>query len=242
MRTKDEIAEIARRNGRKSKGPKTAEGKARVGKNNLKNGSRSKVYTHFVIAHSAVLCNEDRQAFYRILEDFVAELKPMSPVALGFVRAIAEDQWKINRLDALETATLTREIQRKIDSFVPIFPELGDALQTLDAADAIAARPAVINLIRRLRREYRASRRDNYNLLVDFLKRFPAPAERPQSIEGERNWAARGNQANSDGQSDGQSNGQSNGQSDGQSDGQSNGQPDGQTDGQTQHGKHPKAA
>jgi hypothetical protein len=188
MKSKAEIAEIARQNGRKSKGPITAAGKSRVAKNGIRTGATvSAKNAAFVPPHCAVLMAEDRKAFFDILAQHIIEFRPAGPTATSFVRAAAVDQWRLNRLDALESAIISPESTRKLHSFIPIFPGIADLLDSFHAGPAVSIRPSVLKLIRRLRREYRASRGQNYTLLANFLKRFPAPAVRPQSIAGERN-------------------------------------------------------
>ena len=66
----EERARIARENGAKSRGPVTPEGKAASSRNAIKTGEHANsksVYT----PHPSVLTNEDRQGFFRLVDDLI---------------------------------------------------------------------------------------------------------------------------------------------------------------------------
>jgi len=73
---KEVKAQIARENWSKSKGPTTGSGKDRARANALKHGRRTTILAHFAQPHSAVFCNEDPQAFFRLFADLFAACQP----------------------------------------------------------------------------------------------------------------------------------------------------------------------
>ena len=79
-----------RRNAKKSKGPKTPEGKERTRFNGLIHGLR---------AESAVLPGEDQGKFDQLLEKFSAVWKPRDHMEKSLVEQIAVNQWKLARID-----------------------------------------------------------------------------------------------------------------------------------------------
>ena len=96
-------ARISRENGAKSKGPKTEAGKAKTAANAVKTGEHVEKLTQFLPPHQAVLCNEDRPQYYRMLKQFIEIYHPANQIALAAVRDIAIAQWQIERLHACVT-------------------------------------------------------------------------------------------------------------------------------------------
>jgi hypothetical protein len=94
----------ARRNGRLSKGPVTAAGKARSSRNALKHGMHS----------SAVVLNNERGDIYdEVLAGYLAEYKPANRREHDLVEAIVEARWRLNRILTIETAALDYEIDKQ---------------------------------------------------------------------------------------------------------------------------------
>jgi hypothetical protein len=96
--SKKERAQIARENGAKSKGPKTEQGKAKVGANAVKTGEHVDKLAHFLPPHQAVLCNEDRPQYFQLLKQLIEIYQPANQLALSAVRDIAIARWQIERL------------------------------------------------------------------------------------------------------------------------------------------------
>ena len=76
--TPEERAEIARKNGAKSKGPTTPEGKAKVSRNGIKTGEYAETLSNFVPPDCAILCNEERQAFFELMDALLETYQPKS--------------------------------------------------------------------------------------------------------------------------------------------------------------------
>jgi hypothetical protein len=91
-------AEASRKNGAKSRGPKTAEGKARSAQNALKHGMRAQKYV--------VLPQEDAGEFEALETAILAELAPVGPLQRLFARRIAVAAWRLERADRLEAEVL----------------------------------------------------------------------------------------------------------------------------------------
>jgi hypothetical protein len=86
-------AEASRRNGAKSRGPKTAEGKARAAQNALKHGLRAQKYV--------VLPEEDAAEFAGLEAALIEELAPVGALQAVLARRIAVAAWRLARADRL---------------------------------------------------------------------------------------------------------------------------------------------
>ena len=93
-----------RNNAKKSTGPHTEEGKARVAKNALKHG---------LLARDTVLPGEDPADFDRQLSALEADIQPANSLEFELVRQIADAQWRMRRLTRLETGFLAAALADK---------------------------------------------------------------------------------------------------------------------------------
>src|SRR5262245_42517817 len=121
--TAEERAEISRRNGRKSCGPCTHDGKERSKFNALKHGLDAK---------TPVLPGEDPEAYRRRIAAWTADFRPRNQAEFFLVEQAARVSWQIERADRAEAARLTEAIQnaaaeqaRRVDAEVA---ELGRRL------------------------------------------------------------------------------------------------------------------
>lgn len=92
MATERQIA-ANRANSKKSTGPRTPEGKARA----RLNASR-----HLLTGQVHLLPDPERAAHNAFCEPFIAALNPANPVELQLARRIATDNWRLNRMTAIE--------------------------------------------------------------------------------------------------------------------------------------------
>ena len=91
-------AAASRRNGAKSRGPKTPDGKARSAQNALKHGMRAQKYV--------VLPQEDAAAFAALETAIVAELAPEGVLQTLLARRVAVAAWRLERADRMEAEVL----------------------------------------------------------------------------------------------------------------------------------------
>jgi hypothetical protein len=88
-------AEASRRNGAKSRGPKTEDGKARSAQNALRHGLCALKYL--------VLPDESAAEFHALQEALMAELAPVGALQLVLARRVAVAAWRLARADRMET-------------------------------------------------------------------------------------------------------------------------------------------
>jgi hypothetical protein len=87
--------EASRKNGARSRGPNTAEGKARAAQNALKHGMRAQKYL--------VLPDEDAAEFGGLEAALVEELAPVGALQAVLARRVAVAAWRLARADRIET-------------------------------------------------------------------------------------------------------------------------------------------
>jgi hypothetical protein len=87
-------AAASRKNGARSRGPKTPAGKARASRNALKHGLRSENWV--------VLPTEDWDEFEKLERALVDELAPQGPLQSVLARRVARAAWRLMRADRLE--------------------------------------------------------------------------------------------------------------------------------------------
>ncbi len=93
-----------RENAKKSTGPRTEEGKARVSLNALKHG---------LLARDAVLPSEDPAELDRQLRELERDLRPENSLEFELVRQVADAQWRMRRLVRIETAFLSATLDEQ---------------------------------------------------------------------------------------------------------------------------------
>jgi hypothetical protein len=87
-------AAASRKNGAKSRGPRTEEGKAKSAQNALRHGLRAQKYL--------VLPEEDAAEFAALEAALVAELAPVGALQTVLARRVAVAAWRLARADRLE--------------------------------------------------------------------------------------------------------------------------------------------
>jgi hypothetical protein len=106
MRTQKQI-EASRRNGARSKGPATPEGKSRSSRNATRHG---------LDGGAIVLSNEDVHAYRRLLDDYILEWQPATRGEHDLVRDLVNARWRLDRVLTFETSALDLEMDRQRDS------------------------------------------------------------------------------------------------------------------------------
>jgi hypothetical protein len=95
-------AEASRRNGAKSKGPRTAEGKARSAQNALKHGLRAETFV--------VVGDEDPQQFAALEAALSRELAPEGALQTLLVGRIVRAAWRLERAERIEAELFARHM------------------------------------------------------------------------------------------------------------------------------------
>jgi hypothetical protein len=99
--TSNARAEASRRNGAKSRGPRTPEGKARSAQNALKHGLRAQRFV--------VLALEDAAGFEALEAALIEELAPVGALQSVLAQRIAVAAWRLARADRIEAEMLANQ-------------------------------------------------------------------------------------------------------------------------------------
>ncbi len=110
MTTSEKQIEANRKNGKKSNGPKTPQGKIIASKNSTRHG----LYSKDIIINSPRL-KENREEYDSLLESLTDELKPATAFQHCLVQKIANCLWRSRRAITAETA----EINNRLDDIDP---------------------------------------------------------------------------------------------------------------------------
>jgi hypothetical protein len=147
--TPEERAEIARKNGAKSKGPTTPEGKAKVSRNGIKTGEYAETLSNFVPPDCAILCNEERQAFFELMDALLATYQPVNDEARLLVRQMAIARWQIERLNTCITVHWNLAVIEASGKPLTVVPELGELQTMARASVAVNTGSAIVEKLNR---------------------------------------------------------------------------------------------
>jgi hypothetical protein len=94
----------SRANGAKSRGPVTPEGRAR---------SNAAGLTHGLTSGQLVLEGESEEEFNALREEYLAEYQPQTRSRFDLVDQLVATRWRLNRVLALQTALMDRQMTRQ---------------------------------------------------------------------------------------------------------------------------------
>jgi len=123
----------ARANGAKSHGPATPAGRARSSQNALRHGLA--VRDAALPPMSVVIGDESPADFQRLLNSYLDEFAPTSPIEVELVETMASARWRLRRLANIETTLLYNEMETSVDDIDRFF---ADVDREPDAEDHLA--------------------------------------------------------------------------------------------------------
>lgn len=174
-------AQIARMNGAKSKGPVTAEGKAKSSQNAVKHGMRA--YNAFVLG------NESKATFDELCDDLARTHQPVGDHENHLAWQIAGVIWRERRLWETETALIDLEMDKQnLQLPAQANGKTDEPLRTAHAFKALADESRALHLLVRyqnsLVRQRVSALETLRTLQAERLSLEPAPIpEHPQPAE-----------------------------------------------------------
>ena len=112
----------ARTNGAKSHGPVTPEGRARSSQNAIRHGLSAK---------SVVLSTESAEEFQLLLDSYLDQFRPRTPVETELVELMTAARWRLRRICGIETHLLGNELVRRAE-------DMDDEFTKMDGEDRLA--------------------------------------------------------------------------------------------------------
>jgi len=164
MASQEQI-EANRRNGAKSRGPKTEEGKAISRANALKHGLRAE--------KMLVLSNESEENFDALLEACHAHFDPSNAFEAELVHEIAAARWRLRRAWTVETNILDTQMHQQDAKLRERYGEFDEGTRLASAFTALADESHSLTLVTR----YEASLRRSFQSAVKLLGKEKLPKE-----------------------------------------------------------------
>jgi hypothetical protein len=159
--------EAARRNGAKSRGPVTAEGKARSSANALRHGLRSEKLL--------VLRNESGSGWEDLLAACIRCFEPADEFEAELVHEIAAARWRMRRAWAVETGLFDSQMDKQDTTLRANYRALDEGTRLAAAFTALADETNALNLVTRYETRLRRS-------FESALDRLEAHRARKQKI------------------------------------------------------------
>ncbi|MDX2152220.1 MAG: hypothetical protein SFV54_15890 [Bryobacteraceae bacterium] len=143
--------EASRRNGARSKGPVTPEGKARSAQNGNNHPAPIKRLEQCLF----LLQHESPERFVALFEAYVRVFRPVDPFQLNLVRRICRSEWLIEQGYVLRARAVDAQNERQRDEVQTAFLNPSPDLQAALAVVAEAGRPGLPYIDRFIAQETR---------------------------------------------------------------------------------------
>ncbi len=175
MKRTEKQREASRRNGAKSKGPVTPEGKAR----SAANGHLRPAPVKNLAQLPFLIEGENPEKFEALFQRYVQILNPTDPLQLNLVRRIARAEWMIEHYHAIRARVIEIQVARQRAEVEKNFTQPTPHLQAAIAIAAEAGRAALPYIDRFLTtqcRQYRTDMQELRRLRLDQVNGLiPAP-------------------------------------------------------------------
>ncbi|MCZ2149447.1 MAG: hypothetical protein LC126_16945 [Bryobacterales bacterium] len=167
MRNLEQQQQIARENGKKSKGPITPEGKKRSSLNGI---------THGLASKCVVLANESQEAYDNLLAAHRAEWQPASLTESNLVTAMTNSYWRLCRIWSMETALFDSEMFTQKEDFEAAWSHHHPAMRAMDAMASVEyMAPGTLDILHRYEVRYERFYRSSMDQLLKLRRLRHAP-------------------------------------------------------------------
>jgi len=164
-------SEAARRNGAKSNGPKTPEGKAISSANSLRHGMTAK---------AILLTSENPEAYTKLAEAYYVKFRPADDVECDLIDEMVIAKWRQRRDWSNEAALFDLEMDHQTKKVDSEYTKIDHACRYAIAFRALADQSKSIQLLTRYETSHR---RSYYKALTTLLQLRAAPNPKPGPVE-----------------------------------------------------------
>lgn len=171
-------AEIARQNGRKSRGPVSPDGKMRSSMNAIATGQHLEVHKEIFPECMVLLGTDDREAYVRLWQKHLKQYKPHSEQEQVILRQMTAELFQFQRLSEAETLTL-QAIQDNVLREHPTIEWAGQLIQTYHRA---ANEDKTHRFIERKKKAHMTTYNALQRNLIQLRKNFPMQPPEPIDI------------------------------------------------------------
>jgi len=184
-RTPSQI-EASRRNGAKSRGPSSPDGKARSAQNALKHGAYAQP--------QLLLSIENSSKFQELQESLFHQFQPVGELEISLVEEMALCRWRMRRFWFVQDATMEIELARQKEEVEETFSSITEparlALAVAELVDNSRSLDFLYRTESRLRRQFSRALKELLHL-QDRRKQPPVPnSPRPRIKNDETNPAS----------------------------------------------------
>ena len=141
-------SESSRRNGAKSRGPITPEGRAKSSLNAI---------SHGITAKTLILQNEDPDQFLEMMNSYVEYFQPENQIQIDLVTDVVAARWRLRRTWSYETAMLDIEMDSQAEDFQKRFITHDEDMRGSQAFSKLGCLGPVMRYEVHLSRLYRRS-------------------------------------------------------------------------------------
>ena len=178
---KQRRAETARRNGAKSKGPVTPEGKYCSSLNAIATGGHTDLHKQDLPPFFFLLSTDDRSSYIRSFQSMLRQFKPKSEFELSLVRRMAVSLFQHDRLTTLGAEAM----QREIDSIVREFPALGLSEHSFQGQKRAVYEKELQRFVARGQRQHQTAFNGFLKTLLVVQKSFPMNPVEPIDVSAD---------------------------------------------------------
>lgn len=171
---KQRRAEVARENGKKSRGPVTIAGKYRSSMNAIATGKHIEVHDQDLPAFAAVLAIDDRREYVRMFQANLRKFRPDSEHEHFLVRHLTAELFQYERTSHIENQAM----QLELDTVLREFPDLEADEHLLQSYKRFLTQEKLLRSLERKKKAHLAAYEKFLRILAKTRKEFSLlPAE-----------------------------------------------------------------